>query len=67
MDSPRKDDHIEFDASIDEKYLTIAALAEGKLSERKFADWLRARMSDPRPRIQERKARYKVRAKAKRK
>jgi death on curing protein len=57
---------IEFDARAEEKYLTILALAEGQLSERKFADWLRARMSEPRPRIQERKARYKIKTKAKR-
>jgi len=56
---------IELDASADEKYLTIVALAEGQLSEKKFGDWLRARMSQPRPRLQERKARYKVRKKAK--
>lgn len=32
---------VELDATDEEKYLTIIALAEGKLSERDFASWLR--------------------------
>jgi death-on-curing protein len=37
----------ELQASDEEKYVAILALAEGKLSERDFATWLRARLQLP--------------------
>lgn len=35
---------IEFDASDEDKYVSILALAEGKLKEKEFAAWLRNRI-----------------------
>ena len=41
-------------ATTEQKYLTILALAEGKLAEREFAAWLRAHIqTTPRQRVQE--------------
>lgn len=36
--------HARLEATPDEKYTTILALAEGNLSEAEFADWLRAHL-----------------------
>ena len=56
----------ELTASAEEKYLTILALAEGKLSLNKLAAWLRTRIVLPeRGQVQERGARRKARPKTK--
>jgi death-on-curing protein len=54
--------HAELAASAEERYTTILALAESRISEREFADWLRAnlRLKEPDDRIQEPKARYRT-------
>lgn len=50
----------ELQATPEEKYLTILALAEGKLKAGEFAVWLRARIQTDKPdRVQERPARYR--------
>lgn len=50
-------------ATAEEKYLTIIALAEGKLPVEEFAQWLREHMTTRhRNKIQEPKKRYKARA-----
>jgi death-on-curing protein len=50
-------------AQDDEKYLTILALAEGKLSAHQFAAWLQQHIPTmPRRRVQEPRKRYRVRA-----
>ena len=47
----------EMTASDEQKYLAILALAEGKLTEREFAAWLRAHIATPpRHRVQEPRA-----------
>lgn len=52
---------IELVASDEEKYLTMLALAEGKLSEKDFAAWLRAHVqSNPDVRIHEARGAYKT-------
>lgn len=46
-------------ANDEDKYLTILALAEGKLSERDFAAWLREHLRlDPQSQVHEAQARY---------
>ena len=52
--------HARLEASADEKYLTIIALADGSLSEADFASWLRSRLHSDAPSVgvQEPKARY---------
>jgi len=50
-------------ANAEEKYLTIIALAEGKLSVEEFAGWLRSRIQvSTRNQVQEPHRRYKARA-----
>jgi death-on-curing protein len=50
-------------ATAEEKYLTIIALAEGKLPVEEFAQWLREHMTTRhKDQIQEPKKRYKARA-----
>ena len=50
-------------ASAEEKYLTIIALAEGKLSVEEFAGWLRSRIQvSTKNQVQEPRRRYKARA-----
>jgi death-on-curing protein len=50
-------------ATAEEKYLSILALAEGKLPVEEFARWLRNRITTRhRERVQEKKGRYKTRA-----
>jgi death-on-curing protein len=56
----------ELRASDDEKYMTIVALAEGKLSEKRFADWLRERVRISQPRPAKSKRKKAARKKAKR-
>ncbi len=52
-------------ASLEEKYLTILALAEGKLKVEEFAAWLRSRIQTQRPdSVQEPRASYKPAGKA---
>lgn len=52
-------------ASLEEKYLTILALAEGKLKVEEFAAWLRSRIQTHKPdSIQEPRASYKPTGKA---
>jgi death on curing protein len=47
-------------ATLEEKYLTILALAEGKLSVEEFAAWLRSRIQTSKPdRVQEPSASYR--------
>jgi death on curing protein len=49
----------ELQATLEEKYLTILALAEGKLKVEEFADWLRRRIQTEKPDcVQERAAAY---------
>lgn len=51
------------EASADEKYTTILALAEGTLSESEFAAWLRAHLRlDPGQDVQEPRPRYRAAA-----
>ena len=53
-------------AGDEEKYIAMLSLAEGKLSERKFADWLRTRIHLARPNeAHQLKKRYAVKAKRK--
>lgn len=60
---------MELAASDEEKFITMLALAEGKLAERDFAAWLRARLRlsrrdeahEPRPRYGAKVQRAKVR------
>ncbi len=56
-------------ATDDEKYFTIVGLAEGKLSEKRFADWLRdrIRISQPRATPAKRKKKATPQKKAKKK
>jgi death on curing protein len=50
----------ELQATPEEKYLTILALAEGKLKLEEFAAWLRAHIQTDKPdRVQERPASYR--------
>jgi death on curing protein len=50
----------ELQATPEEKYLTILALAEGKLKPEEFAAWLRAHIQTDKPdRVQERPASYR--------
>jgi len=50
-------------ASADEKYISILALAEGKLPVEEFAQWQREHITTRhKDRIQEKKGRYKARA-----
>lgn len=52
-------------AEADQKYLTILALAEGKLSVQQFAAWLRRHLRSPAGRqVQETRKNYKARARA---
>lgn len=52
---------VEFDASDEEKYLTMLALAEGKVTERDFAAWLRRHIVLARGnQVNEKPARYRV-------
>lgn len=52
---------VELEASLEDKYLTILGLAEGRLKEKEFAAWLRSHLtSKPRDKVQEPKAHYKV-------
>ena len=52
-------------ASLEEKYLTILALAEGKLKVEEFAAWLRSRIQTQRSdSVQEPRASYKPAGKA---
>ena len=56
---------IRLDATDEEKYLTMLALAEGKLGERDFAAWLRAHARAPgRGAAHEPRAAYRVTARA---
>lgn len=57
--------HARLDASPDEKYATILALAEGNLSETEFADWLRAhlQLDIPQAGVQEPQPHYRATAK----
>lgn len=58
----------EITASDEEKYLTIIALAEDKLSIEEFAGWLRSRLHvQPGGRIQEARRRYRSKRKSQRK
>jgi death on curing protein len=52
--------HARLEASADEKYLTIIALADGSLSEADFAAWLRSHLQSDTPPagVQEPRARY---------
>ena len=51
----------EFEASDEDKYLATLALAEGKLTEKEFAVWLRRHITaKPRRGVQEKRARYKL-------
>lgn len=53
----------QLEASAEEKYTTILALAEGQLSEAEFAAWLRAHLTlDTTSGVQEPKSRYRQRA-----
>ncbi|MHB8424943.1 MAG: type II toxin-antitoxin system death-on-curing family toxin [Gammaproteobacteria bacterium] len=55
---------IELAATDEEKYLTMLALAEGKLSEKDFATWLRAHLQvSTRNQLHEPRSAYKIRAK----
>lgn len=60
--------HASLDALPEEKYATILGLAEGRISEAEFAEWLRAhlRLAAPDDRIQETGPRYRSTAKRKR-
>lgn len=50
---------VELEASAEEKYAAMMALAEGTLEETGFADWLRPRLKlIGRPRVHEKRARY---------
>lgn len=50
---------VELEATLEQKYLTILGLAEGKLSESEFAAWLRAHLvAQPKGQVQEPKAPY---------
>ena len=53
--------HARLEASADEKYLTIIALADGSLSESDFAAWLRSHLHFDAPTggVQEPQARYR--------
>lgn len=52
----------ELEASVEDKYIAILGLAEGKLKEKEFAAWLRAHIRiSTRGQVQEPKAKYKVR------
>lgn len=54
---------IELVTSDEEKYLTILALAEGKLSEKDFAAWLRVHIqSNTQNQIHERRGHYKAKS-----
>jgi len=58
----------ELSASDEEKYLTIIALAEGKLSIEEFSGWLRSRLHvRPGDSVQESRRRYRTIKKTKRK
>lgn len=51
----------ELEATPEEKYLTILALAESRMSEREFADWLRTHIHiSTRRQVQEPRAKYRV-------
>jgi death-on-curing protein len=52
--------HARLEASADEKYLTIIALADGSLSEANFAAWLRSHLQSDTPPagVQEPRTRY---------
>lgn len=51
--------HADLIASDEEKYAAMIGLAEGSLSEKDFADWLRVRIEiDPPGQVQEPKGRY---------
>lgn len=55
-------------ATQEDKYLSILALAEGKLKLEEFSAWLRSHISIRKgPQIQERRARYKARRRRKKK
>ena len=55
----------ELDATLEEKYLTILALAEGKLKEKEFAAWLRSHIRiSTKGQVQEPRAQYKRKAPA---
>ena len=59
---------LELVASGEEKFRTLIALAEGQLSERKFADWLRSRtrpVTRRKPRAKKKPAKKKAKKKAK--
>lgn len=49
---------LELDVSDEDKYVTILALAEGKLRENDFAAWLRPRIRRTRRQVHEKRARY---------
>lgn len=52
----------ELEASVQEKYTSILGLAEGQLTEKEFAAWLRSHIRvNPRADIQEPRATYRVR------
>ena len=58
----------DLDATLEDKYITILALAEGKLKEKEFAAWLRAHIRmHPRGQVQEPRAVYKARSPARKK
>lgn len=49
----------DLEATLEDKYITILALAEGKLKEKEFAAWLRAHIKiTARKNLQEPRARY---------
>lgn len=60
--------HAELDATADEKYVTILGLAEGRIGETEFADWLRAhlRLDAPGDAVQEPQPRHLPRKRARR-
>ena len=54
---------VDLTASAEEKYLTIIALAEGKLTVEEFTGWLRSRIQvSTKNQVQEPRRRYKIRA-----
>ena len=56
---------VELVASEEEKFISILSLAEGKLSERDFAAWLRAHLRGPaQDKVNEPSARYRAKSRA---
>jgi len=55
---------VEFPGLGEEKFLTILALAEGRMAVEEFARWLRAHIPPPKPEVHEPKAGYRRRKSA---